>query len=165
MTELKLIAPKDVPQTIDMAAQCRLRGDDVVAESMCMDVLSQEPENQIALEVLLRIFADRIAVGDKSALADARHVLPKLGDPGTHAFCNALIYEAQARRLTSRSDLPAAAAAQELFSFAVEQFEQAADAAKDPLESHLRANACLRAMSMISAVGLPYDDPQEHAIE
>lgn len=163
MSELKLISAKDVAQALDLAAQYRLHREDSVAESICHDVLTQNAANQVALEMLLRIYASAIELGDKTALMDARSILARIKDPSTQAFCNALVYEAQALRLTARRDPPAAEAARELFGFALEQFDAAARATDPPLEAHLRANACCRAMADCQET-----DPaqqQEHSIE
>lgn len=165
MPKPKQISPSDVDHTLGLAVQYRMCGNGAVAESMCLDVLAVEADNQAALEELLHVYAGRITQGIRTALADARGVLERLSDPVTHAFCSGLIYEVQARRLVARHDLPAAEAAQELFGFAVEQFEQAADTAENPLESRLRANACLRAMTAIRRNSQGPEQQQEQAIE
>ncbi|KIC40202.1 hypothetical protein RA27_15380 [Ruegeria sp. ANG-R] len=165
MRQPEPISQRDVAHVLDHAVTHRLRGEDDIAESMCLDVLEAEPGNQAALEIMLRILAGRIARGNKPALGAATLLLEQVRDPGTRAFCSALIHEAQARRLLARADQPAAQAAQDFLQFALEQFDISAQKSEDPLESRLRANACLRAQSKILNGHSTPDREPEHPIE
>ena len=51
--ELKRLSLEAIPSALDRAERYRLLNEPVQAESICLDILAVDPENQIALVLLL----------------------------------------------------------------------------------------------------------------
>src|SRR6266700_3404280 len=73
MFQLKPLSPDAVPAAIEKAMRYRLLNEPAEAESICLDVLRTQPENQQALVILVLALTDRFskgyAVGDAQAQA------------------------------------------------------------------------------------------------
>ena len=59
MFQLKPISPTGIPAAIQKAGRYRLLGEPTAAESICLDVLAVEPENQQAVVILLLAITDQ----------------------------------------------------------------------------------------------------------
>ena len=58
MPDFKPISPEAIPLALEKAERYRLLNDPAQAESICLDVLAVEPENQQALVMLLLALSD-----------------------------------------------------------------------------------------------------------
>ena len=145
MFELKRIHPDAVPAALERAHFYRLLNEPGAAESICLDVLEIEPENQQALVTLLVALTDRMAKGYTVGARQAKEVLPRLTDEYQRHYYAGLICERQAKVRLQQGGPGANHDAYEWLREAMRHYEKA-----EPLkpvgndDSILRWNACAR---------------------
>jgi len=93
MPDLKPISRQSVPLALEKAERYRLINDPSSAESICLDVLTVDPENQQALVTLLLAITDQFNEGPVEGVRRAREVLPRLHDPYKRAYYGGVICE------------------------------------------------------------------------
>ncbi|HZI76628.1 MAG TPA: hypothetical protein VFD73_21905, partial [Gemmatimonadales bacterium] len=74
----KPITKEGVPAALQKAERYRVINDPSSAESICLDVLAVEPENQEALIILLLAITDQFGAAPTEGVRRARQVLPRL---------------------------------------------------------------------------------------
>ena len=74
--ELKPISKGGVGEALEKAERYRLLNEPSLAESICLDVLHIDPDNQQALIMLLLAITDQFGQG--AAMGRAREILPRL---------------------------------------------------------------------------------------
>jgi tetratricopeptide (TPR) repeat protein len=145
MFELKRLSKAAVPAALEKAQRYRLLNEPQEAESICLDVLEVEPENQRALTTLLLALTDQFEERLAEAVPRAREVLERLRDPYSQAYYEGLVHERKAKAQLRRGGLGAAHAVYEGLHRAMACFERAA--ALRPTgddEALLRWNTCAR---------------------
>src|SRR3954467_5830235 len=105
--QLKPITKEGVPAALQKAERYRLLNDSSAAESICLDILQVEPENQSALVTLLLSISDQFAEEHSDGVHRAREVLPRLTDDYKRAYYAGIICERRAQALLHRSSLGA----------------------------------------------------------
>jgi hypothetical protein len=93
MPDLKPISKESVPLALEKAERYRLINDPSSAESICLDVLTVDPENQQALVMLLLAITDQFDEGPVEGVRRAREVLPRLHDHYKRAYYGGIICE------------------------------------------------------------------------
>ncbi len=145
MFELKPISREAIPYAIEKAHHYRLLNEPSAAESICLDVLDVEPDNQQALVTLLLALTDRISKGYAIGATQAREVLPRLKDEYQRAYYSGIICERQAKSLLNQGGPGSRSDAYEWLRDAMEWYEKAESMRPvgndDPI---LRWNACAR---------------------
>ncbi len=76
--ELKPLSHGGVEAALRKAVRYRLLNEPFEAESICLDVLSVEPENQQALATLILALTDQFHSEGGARVSDARELLPEL---------------------------------------------------------------------------------------
>jgi tetratricopeptide (TPR) repeat protein len=143
--ELKQLSREGIPAALDKAMRYRKLNEPEQAESICLDVLAVDPDNQQALVTLVLALTDRFADPRPAPPQQARALLPRLNGEYERAYYAGIICERLAlARL--RSGFPAGGAmAFDLFREAMAHYEQAErlrpPANDDPI---LRWNSCAR---------------------
>jgi tetratricopeptide (TPR) repeat protein len=140
---LRLISKAAIPQAMNKAERYRLLNDPEQAESICLDVLATEPDNQQALVVLILAMTDQFGNEIAPAVQQVREYLGRLADEYQRHYYEGLVYERQGRACLQR---PMG------WSFAYDRFRSAmtcyeqADALSpvDDDEAILRWNSCVR---------------------
>lgn len=143
--ELKPITREGVPAALQKAERYRLLNDSSAAESICLDILQVDPENQVALVTLLLSITDQFIEEQSDGVHRARDVLPRLKDDYKRAYYAGIICERRAKAQLHRSALGAADVAAEWFHEAMSWYERAETlrpTGND--ESILRWNTCVR---------------------
>ncbi|HEY2854612.1 MAG TPA: hypothetical protein VGJ18_17280 [Gemmatimonadaceae bacterium] len=143
--QLKPITREGIPAALQKAERYRLLNDSSAAESICLDILEIEPENQSALVTLLLSITDQFGEELADGVHQARAVLPRLKDDYKRAYYAGIICERRAKALLHRSSLGAADVAIDWFHEAMTWYERAE--ALRPTgndESILRWNTCVR---------------------
>jgi len=141
MFELKPLSKEAVPAALEKARHYRLLNEPGAAESICLDILQIDPENQEALVTLVLAMSDRFsrdyAIGD-SRIQD---YLSLLTDQYERAYYTGITYERRAKAALHRGGL----GTYELFRQAMEWFEKA-EALRPPGndDAILRWNGCAR---------------------
>ena len=97
MFQLKKLSPGSIPAALEKAGRYRLLNEPGEAESICLDVLTADPDNQDALVILLLALTDRFGRGYSVGTCDPREVLARLHDPYQRAYYGGIIHERRAK--------------------------------------------------------------------
>ena len=156
--QLKPITAAGVPAALQKAERYRLLNDSSAAESICLDILQVEPDNQQALVALLLSITDQFGDELADGVRRAREVLPRLKDEYKRAYYAGIISERRAKAQLHRGSLGSADVAAEWFHDAMRWYEQAESirpAGND--EAILRWNTCVRMLGRHERVSTPGD--------
>lgn len=141
MFELKKLSPEAIPAALEKASRYRLLNEPGAAESIYLDVLAVEPDNQEALKNIILAMSDRF--GKDYAIGDARipEYITRLKDDYQRAYYTGIMYERRAKATLAKEGV----GAYELFRQAMDCFEKAES--MKPVgndDSILRWNECVR---------------------
>jgi hypothetical protein len=144
MFEPKPLSPEAVPAALEKAKHYRLLNEPGAAESICLDILAVEPENQEALVHIVLAMSDRFA--KDYAVGDSRiqDFLARITNEYQRAYYTGIVYERRAKAVLHKGGLNA----YELFRQAMNWFEKAEvlrPAGND--DAILRWNGCARVIS------------------
>src|SRR5262245_65122876 len=89
MFEFKTISKEAIPRSIEKAEHYRLLNEPAAAESICLDVLQVDPENQRALIVLILALTDRF--DRRLPESRPRELLARLKDDYERAYYAGII--------------------------------------------------------------------------
>jgi hypothetical protein len=145
MFELKHITREAIPGALARAERYRLLNEPEEAESICMDILAIDPENQAALVMLLLSLTDQFRGGRPQCFSEAQAVLPRLHGEYERFYYGGIIWE---RRGTARLDRGGVGGAHVVFPWlrkAMDLYEKA-EAIRPPGndDAILRWNTCAR---------------------
>src|SRR5262244_4227887 len=157
--ELKQLSAEAIPAALERAERYRLLNEPVQAESICLDILAVESENQQALVCLLLALSEQFGENITEKLDRAWSILPKLEDEYQRVYYQGILLERQAR-LYMRSDAPGSNfSAYDLFSEAMRLYEKA-EQLRPPGndEALLRWNTCARTIQGAKLEPRPLDD-------
>src|SRR5436190_9263205 len=157
--ELKKLSPEAIPPALERAERYRLLNEPVQAESIYLDILALEPENQQALVLLLLSLSEQFGENITEKLDRAWSLLPRLRDEYQQAYYQGILLERQAR-LYMRSDAPGSNfSAYDLFCEAMRLFEKA-ERLRPPEndEALLRWNTCARTIMTAELKPRPLED-------
>jgi tetratricopeptide (TPR) repeat protein len=145
MFELKRLSEDAIPAALEKALRYRLLNEPTEAESICLDVLDTDPDNQQALVTLLLALSDRFSEGYAAGIMQAREILSRLRDPYERAYYAGIICERQAKTRLQRGHPGAGHDAYEFLTEAMSWFEKA-EALRPPKndDALLRWNTCAR---------------------
>ncbi len=141
MFELKPLSKEAVPAALEKAKHYRLLNEPGAAESICMDVLAVDPENQEALINVVLAMTDRF--GKDYAIGDSRvqDYLSALTDEYERSYYTGITYERRAKATLNKGGLNA----YELILQAMEWFERAENVRPPGNDDAiLRWNGCAR---------------------
>jgi hypothetical protein len=143
--QLKPISAAGVPTALQKAERYRLLNDSSAAESICLDVLAVDPENQAALTTLLLALSDQFAVDAGETTRRAMEVLPRLRDEYRRAYYAGIICERRAKAQLQHEGMGDSGIAADWLHKAMHWYEQA-EALRQPGndEAILRWNTCAR---------------------
>jgi hypothetical protein len=161
MLELKPLHPDAVAAALARAERYRLLNEPSEAESICLDVLAVDPDNQAARIMLLLALTDQF---DEAAGAhrSARDVLGGLTSEYDRAYYAGIIAERRAKAQFARAGAAVSAGVYEWLTEAMEHFERA-----EALRQHgnddarLRWNACVRFIQRHPQLRSSVDDRRE----
>lgn len=144
----KPISPAGVPAALEKADRYRLIGDPSSAESICLDVLEVDPENQQAVVSLVLAITDQFAEGPTEGVRRARELLPRIGDEYKRAYHAGIVCERCAKAQLATQTPGAGEMAYHWLQEAMTWYEKAE--ARRPAgndEAILRWNTCARLLS------------------
>ena len=148
MFELRPLSTSAIPAALARAERYRLLNEGGQAESICLDILAVEPDNQEALAVMILAITDQFRdEGTAAHVGRAERLLPELRDAYTQAYYGAIINERHAR---AALDAGRATMAYEWLLAALHGFDRAIalrPAGND--DAVLRWNACVRALQRL----------------
>jgi len=156
--DLKPISKAGIPAAIQKAERYRLLNDSTAAESICLDILAVDADNQQALVMLVLAVSDQLDLSE-DAVQRARAVLPRLKDEYKRHYYSGIISERKAKSILKRGALGGEAVAHEWFRDAMRWYEKAEavrPAAND--EAILRWNTCVRQLERHKTAGGTEDE-------
>lgn len=121
MHELKPLSHEAVPAALEKANRYRLLNEPGAAESIYLDILAVEPDNQEALRNIVLAMSDRF--GKDYAVGDARitEYLTRIRGDYERAYYSGIMYERRAKATLDKGGV----GAYELFRQAMDCFEKA----------------------------------------
>jgi hypothetical protein len=148
MPPFKPIAKDAIPAALEKAERYRLLNEPGGAESICLDVLALEPDDQQALVTLLLAITDQFDEDTAANVRRARDLLPRLRDPYKRAYYAGVIDERHAKALLRRGVLRSGEAAYGLLRDAMRWYEAAEpNRPSGDDEAILRWNTCARLLA------------------
>lgn len=145
MFELKKLSKEAVPSALERAKHYRLLNEPGAAESICLDILEVEPENQEALINLILSMSDRF--GKDYAVGDARvqDYVSRIEGEYERAYYTGIVYERRGKATLRKGAAGSESTAYELFRQAMNWFEKAETIRpKGNDDAILRWNGCAR---------------------
>jgi hypothetical protein len=149
MVELKNLSKEGIPAALEMAKRYRFLNEPEEAESICLDILTTEPDNQDALIVLLLSLTDKFAQsGTVPSFDQAKAIVDKLGDSYCKSYYLGVIYERRAKYHLRQGGPGAGTVCHDWFVKAMDAYNDALTTC-DPDNQHavLRWNSCARLLN------------------
>ena len=145
MFELKPLSREGISAALQKAERYRVLNDPAEAESICLDILEVDPENQAALIDLLLALTDQFPSGDADVVKRARELLDRLKSAYDRAYYSGIICERRAKAQLIHGQPGSGFYAYEWFREAMDWYEKA-EALRPPGNDAaiLRWNACAR---------------------
>jgi hypothetical protein len=145
MFTLKAITAEAVGGALAKAERYRLLNEPELAESICLDVLAVEPDNQEALVMLLLALTDQFRGGQGNLLSQALTLLPRLAHEYERHYYAGIIWERHGLARLSHGGPGSGTAAYPSLRRAMECYERA-EALRPPGndDAILRWNTCAR---------------------
>ena len=165
MFELKPLSKDAIPAALEKAMRYRLLNEPGEAESVCLDILRADPENQQALVTLLLALTDRFDKSYAVGVLETREVLVRLRDPYERAYYQGIVSERRGKAQLHRGGPGAGFEAYEFLRDAMASYEQA-EAIRPPGndDALLRWNACARII-MQNKLSPRQDEREEMQLE
>lgn len=145
MFSLKPIAPESVARALDKAERYRLLNEPHFAESICLDVLAVDPNNQQALVCYLLALTDQFSESREGGVTRAMQVVGKLHGEYEKLYYTGIIHERRGKARLAQGGLGSGTAAFEQLADAMDWYEKAQaihPAGND--DAVLRYNTCVR---------------------
>jgi hypothetical protein len=145
MFELKPLDPRAVPKALEKAERYRLLNEPDEAESICMDILAVEPDNQQALTALLLSLTDQFRTGRVDCFPLAWALLPRLEGEYERCYFAGITCERRGNARLEKGGLGSGAYAYDWLRKAMDWYEKA-EALRPPGndDAVLRWNSCAR---------------------
>jgi hypothetical protein len=161
MFDLKTLSPEAVPRALAKAERYRLLNEPGEAESICLDALTANPDNQEAIATLLLALTDQF-VENPRRISDAWHTVERLRDDYDRAYYTGIIYERRAKALLAHETPRGGSRAYEWIREAMAHFERA-EAIRPPNndDALLRWNACARLIMQDRHLEPAKEEPNE----
>ncbi|PYK89986.1 MAG: hypothetical protein DME40_09325, partial [Verrucomicrobia bacterium] len=102
MSELKQLSTDAIPGALEKAERYRLLNEPAEAESICLDVLAAEPENQEALITLLLAVTDRFSKSYGVSDTQAKEILRRITGEYEQAYYSGILAERRAKAQLAR---------------------------------------------------------------
>jgi tetratricopeptide (TPR) repeat protein len=164
MFELKALSPKAIPRAVEKAERYRLLNEPLEAESICLDVLEIDPENQPALITLLLALTDQFQ--QRLAVDEARGYCRRLRSDYDRCYYAGIIYERRAKAQLHRHTPGAKIAAYEALREAMHCYEQAIEVRPpENDDAMLRWNTCARVLMRNPSLQPASEERYEHPLE
>ena len=141
MFELKRLSKEAIPGALEKANRYRLLNEPGAAESIYLDVLAVEPDNQEALKNIVLAMSDRFGKGYGVGDTSIQEFLGRIEGDYQRAYYAGIVYERRAKALLAKGGVNA----YEMFEKAMDCFEKAEAARPAGNEDAiLRWNECAR---------------------
>jgi hypothetical protein len=166
MFKLKPLSSEAIPGALEKADCYRFLNEPLEAESICLDILEVDPQNQKALATLLLSLTDQFGLELSRPFSRAREILDRLEDEYCRFYFDGIICERRAKVHLERGGPGSGHMAYEWFRQAMDAYEKAIDkrlAGND--DAILRWNACARIIMSDNGVVPAQEEAGEHMLE
>jgi hypothetical protein len=166
MSQLKSLSKEAIPAALEKATRYRLLNEPAEAESICLDVLKADPENQEAIVTLVLALTDRFSKGYGVSDTQAKELLARIKNEYERAYYTGIFAERRAKTKLTQNTPDCRFQAYELFREAMSWFEKAE--AIRPLghdDALLRWNTCARIIERNKLVAREEEEPIEFPLE
>ena len=152
MPELKTIGRDAIPRAVQKAERYRLLNQPWATESICLDILEVDPDNQPVLVMLLLAITDQFGPSPRALAGRARDVLSRVTDPYQKAYYAGMINERLGHAQLAHDAMHAESMAKDSLRKAMASFEEA-ERLRQPGndDSILRWNTCARTLERLRA--------------
>ncbi len=158
--ELKTLTKDALPAAIKKAEHYRTLHEPSPAESICLDVLEVDPENQQALVILLLALTDQFAHYTNALFKKVCEILPRLNDEYSRLYYEGIIWERRAKAQAARSTPGSSHKAYHGYCRAMELFEKASTIRPpENDDAILRWNNCARTLMRKQELQPAPDEP------
>jgi hypothetical protein len=166
MSELKSLHKDAIPAALEKAERYRLLNEPGEAESICLDILHVDPENQKATITLLLALTDRFEKGYGVSDTQTKELLSRMKSAYDHAYYSGIVAERRAKMKLRQNTPDCRFQAYDLLREAMICFEKAESIRPpgydDPI---LRWNTCARIISRNGLVPREPEEPVEFPLE
>lgn len=166
MSELKALSKEAIPAALEKATRYRLLNEPAEAESICLDVLKADPENQEGIITLLLALTDRFEKGYGVSATQAKELLSRIKSEYERAYYTAIVAERRAKAKLAQNTPDCRFQAYDLFREAMTWFEKAEKirpAGND--DALLRWNTCARILAQNKLVARAEEERIEFPLE
>lgn len=161
MFELKTLSPDSVSRALAKAERYRLLNEPAEAESICLDALKVDPENQQLLTILLLAITDQF-VEEPARVAHAWETVAKLRDEYERLYYTGIIHERRAKAVLHHHTPRGGTRAYDWLREAMLCFEKAETIRPSGNDDALlRWNACARLIMRDPHLAPAGDEPHE----
>ncbi|MGH7337749.1 MAG: hypothetical protein ACREI7_09230 [Myxococcota bacterium] len=148
MRELRTIAEASIPRALEKAERYRFLNEPAEAESICLDVLAADPDNEAALIMLVLALSDQLDERPAAVFGRAKDVAAKIRDDYARAYFHALLCERRAKAHQKQKSPGSGGVAYEWYQQALEGYARALELRQPGNEDAvLRWNTCVRALA------------------
>ena len=166
MFELKRLHKDAIPAALEKAERYRLLNEPGEAESICLDILDIDPDNQRAVITLLLAFTDRFEKGYGVSETQTKELLSRMKSEYDRAYYTGIVSERRAKAKLRQNTPDCRFQAYDLFREAMNWFEKAE--VMRPLghdDALLRWNTCARIITRNNLVAREPEERIEFPLE
>ncbi len=166
MPDLKPLSKEAIPAALEKAMRYRLLNEPAEAESICLDVLKADPDNQEAVVSLLLAVTDRFSKGYGVSETEARELLGRITSEYERCYYSGIVAERRAKVKLSQNTPGSRHHAFDFFQEAMNWFEKA-EKVRPPGndDALLRWNTCARIIERNKLVKPEEEERVEYPIE
>ena len=166
MSDLKKLSKEAIPAAIEKANRYRLLNEPGEAESICLDVLKVDPENQEAIIILLLAVTDRFTKGYGVGDTQAKELLTRIKGEYDRCYYSGIFAERCAKAKLTQNTPDCRYQAYDMFRDAMEFFEKA-EQIRPPGndDALLRWNTCVRIIERNRLVPREEEERTEFPLE
>jgi tetratricopeptide (TPR) repeat protein len=166
MFELKSMSKHNISEALEKARCYRFLNEPMEAESICLDILDIDPENQEAIITLILALTDQFRRELSKTHARAKELLGRLTAKFHQAYYEGIICERRAKAHLSREEYGSERMAYEWFREAMKNYEKAIEMSPVGNEDAvLRWNACARLLMRHPGLVPSKEEPGEFMLE
>jgi len=155
--ELKSISKEGIPEALAKVERYRLLNEPAFAESICLDILAIEPDNQQALISLLLARTDQFH--SNAHVKSAQEVLDRIKSEYERAYYSGIVWERLATARIRQEGQGGTAAAYHALREAMRHYEAAIElSTRGNDDAILRWNTCARVIMQNSEISAFSDD-------
>src|ERR1700731_944808 len=166
MAELKHLSKEAIPAALEKAERYRLLNEPGEAESICLDILKADPENQQAIITLLLALTDRFEKGYAVSDTQTKELLSRMKSEYDRAYYTGIVAERRGKAKLRQNPPDCRFQAYDLFREAMEWFEKA-EVIRPPGhdDALLRWNTCARIIERNNLVAREPEERIEFPLE